>query len=209
MWENTDEASSGRPYLWFVFFLLLILSSSIFVLQPSIRGGPSNGGGTKINVTAIPFAVTGQGTPILMRESSIGIWLVRQDVGRAVINHFGESGEEQWNESVVLTSTLASSSGSYLLVAEAGKGQLVLYHAKNKLSFVHTIVGAEIQAISVSDTGDALVCYTTPQAEPMKLSSYVSLISSTGVVLWKVPRENITVISCALASDSSRAVILG
>lgn len=209
MWDGYEEQHTSRPYIWVAFVLLLLVMSSIFFLRPSISGLPSgetpSSGNTPV-VTSLEQQSAGE--PLYLCNGLSGIWVVKDAPEGVYISHTDALGVELWGENLTVGNPLIVSRGSYLMVGSLGGETVVVYHSQNKQLMVREISG-QIQAISISETGEAVIAYSKPQDDSLTLKSYLTQITSLNHDKWTVSLPGMEVLKVAQAADGSLIAALG
>ena len=189
MWDDDEPKRTDRPYMWILFFLLLLGMSSIFFLRPGVNTPVETQTPAAADlpvVTVIDARAHGQ--PLFIANAQTGVWAVHRQGDRAVVRFLSALGDEQWAETVPVNNAIIASSGRHLVIGEIGRSQFYVYHARQKLVRAVAIPGS-LQAVSISQTGEVFVAFTVPQVDPLALHTEVALYSALGNLAW---RHNLT-----------------
>lgn len=208
MWEEYEAKRGDKPYLWIVFFLFLLLLSSIFFLRPGIGTIPSGDLPVAKNspvVTTIDD--TAHGRPLFTGDANTGVWVGHDNSGRFLLRFVNALGDEQWAETIGLASPVVSSRGNYLVAAEVGKAQFFVYHTRQRLVHAITVPG-ELCGVSVSANGEVLATYVMPQADPLHLRTEVAFYSSLGQQVWRKTLDQQQPIMVAQSADGNTNAVL-
>jgi len=185
MWDEDEPRRTEKPYLWGVFFLLLLGMSSVFFLRPGVNPFPPQQASPNNAAPVVSLIDTeAHGQPLFSAGAQTGVWAVHQEGTRTVVRFLNALGDEQWAETVPVDNALVASSGRYLVVGEFGQPQFYVYHARQKLVLVVTTPGS-LQALSISQTGEVFVAFTVPEVDPLSLRTEVALYSSLGHLAWR------------------------
>ena len=185
MWDEDEPRRTEKPYLWVVFFLLLLGMSSIFLLRPGVNPFPPQQASTN-NETPVVSLIDrkAHGQPLFGAGAQTGVWAVHKDGTRTVVRFLNALGDEQWAETVPMDNALVASSGRYIVIGEVGQQKFYVYHARQKLVLVVTTPGS-LQALSINQTGEVFVAFTVPEVDPLSLRTEVARYSARGHLAWR------------------------
>lgn len=208
MWDEDEPRRTEKPYLWIIFFLLLLGMSSIFFLRPGVNPFPSQRVATEEDLPVVSLIDDqAHGRPLFSADAQTGVWAVHSEAGRAVVRFLNALGDEQWAETVPVDDALIDSSGRYLVIGEVGQARFYVYHARQKLVRAITAPGA-LQALSISQTGEVFVAFTVAQVDPLSLRTEVALYGALGHLAWRHSLAEQQPLAVAQSADGNTVALL-
>jgi len=185
VWDEEEPRRTEKPYLWVVFFLLLLGMSSIFLLRPGVNPFPPEQASPNNEAPVVSLIDTrAHGQPLFIASAQTGVWAVHREGTRTVVRFLNALGDEQWAETVPVDNALVASSGRYIVVGEVGQQRFYVYHARQKLVLAVTSPGS-LQALSINQTGEVFVAFTVPEVDPLSLRTEVAFYSALGHLAWR------------------------
>jgi hypothetical protein len=208
VWDEDEPRRTERPYLWIVFFLLLLGMSSIFFLRPGVNPYPRQGASTAEDLPVVSLIDDkAHGQPLFSAAAQTGVWAVHSEADRTLVRFLNALGDEQWAETVPVSDALIDSNGRYLVIGEVGQARFYVYHARQKLVRAVTAPGA-LQALSVSQTGEVFAAFTVAQVDPLSLRTEVAFYGALGHLAWRHSLAEQQPLAVAQSADGQTVALL-
>ncbi|MBT9153789.1 MAG: hypothetical protein DDT39_00446 [Firmicutes bacterium] len=208
VWDDDEPKRTDKPYLWILFFLLLLGMSSIFFLRPGVNSPPRQQTPSAEDLPVVSLIdAKAHGQPLFSASAQTGIWAVHTEGGRALVRFLNALGDEQWAETVPVDNALIASRGRYLVIGEVGEPKFYVYHARQKLALAVTTPGA-LQALSISQTGEVFAAFTVPQTDPLALRTEVALYSALGHLAWRTSLAEQQPLDVGQSADGNTVALL-
>ena len=208
MWEGYDDQGGGRPYLWVLFVLLLVVMSSIFFLKPSISNLPGVESPGSKNVPLITEIIPpGIGEALYLQDGFSGIWSVSRSEDEFAVSFLDADGITAWQHISRWDDPIIQSNGPYLVMAAFGGSRVAVFLNNVGMVFERELSGS-IRDVSVAESGETIVALTRPAEDQLVIRSYLAQIPLTGAEGWEVAVMGSEILRLEQAGDGSLIGVL-